>query len=178
MRVYLLRADSNHYESFIMRVGHLFEFARRFDGKPFKRSWKDVEIGLDPGRFPKGDTPSLIPGVPIFSGKAVKALQDVLEQNGELLPVIVGGEEYFLFNVTTVVDALDEPRSEVIRFNGSNKVLTISSYSFFGEKLASRIIFKIPQMLRGDVYVTEPFVKRVRSAGLKGFWFPLVWNSQ
>jgi hypothetical protein len=160
-----------------MKVGDLFEFARRFNGKPFKGTWKDVEIGLDPRRLPKGDTPSLIPGVPIFNRRAMDALRDVLEHNGELLPVIIVGEEYFLFNVTTVVDALDASNSEVIRFNGSTKVLNIRSYSFFSEKLSGRSIFKIPQTPTGDVFVTDAFVKRVNSAALKGFWFPLVWSS-
>lgn len=177
MRVYILRAHSDRYQSVLMKVGDLFAFARRFDGKPFKGSWKDVEIGLDPRRLPNGDTPSLIPGVPIFSGKAVAALQDFLKQNGELLPTIIEGDEYFLFNVTTVVDALDESSSKIDRFHGSTKVLYIDSYSFFGDKLSGISIFKIPQTPSGDVFVTDKFVKRVRSARLKGFWFPLVWSS-
>ena len=177
MRVYILRAHSDHYQSVLMRVGNLFEFARRFDGKPFKGSWKDVEIGLDPRRLPKGDTPSLIPGVPVFSGKAVTALQDVLEQNGELLPIFVEGDEYFLFNVTTVIDALDESNSKIDRFEGSSKVLYIDSYGFFREMLSGTFIFKIPQTPTGNVFVTDQFVGRVRAAGLKGFWFPLVWSS-
>jgi hypothetical protein len=49
---------------------------------------------------PKGDFPSLIPGTPVFSRKAVVELRDMLDGNGELLSTFIGPEEYFLFNVT------------------------------------------------------------------------------
>jgi hypothetical protein len=179
MKVYILDADSDRYKSLVMITGDLFEFAGRFDGKPMKRPWTDVKIGLAPdaNSFPKGDFPSLIPSVPMFSRRAITALGDLLEGNGEALPITCDSEEYFLFNVTRVVDSLDEPNSEIVRFEGSSRVLNIHNYAFFREKLFGFSIFKIPQLLR-NIFVTDIFVKRVKSAGLKGFWFPRVWSSE
>lgn len=177
MKVYVLGADSDRYESLIMPGGGLYEFAGRFNGSPMKNSVSDAKIKKDPRRLPKGDFPSLIPNVPVFSRRAVEALRDLLEGHGEILPVMISGDEYFLLNVTRVVDALDESNSEVIRFEGSSKVLNIRSHSFYEEKLFGIMIFKIPQVITMDVFVTDAFVERVRSAGLKGFWFPLVWSS-
>lgn len=45
------------------------------------------------------------------------------------------------------------------------------------EYLTGMSIIKIPQTSSSAVFVTDKFVKRVRSARLKGFWFPLVWSS-
>ncbi len=177
MKVYLLRADSDHYESLIMPGGDLYECARCFNGKPMKKLSTDLRIKKDPRRLPKGDFPSLIPNVPVFSPRAVETLRDLLEGNGEILPVMSSGDRYFLFNVTRVIDALDEPNSEVIRFEGCSKVLNIRSHSFYEEKLFGMVVFKIPQVVTMDVFVADPFVERVHSAGLKGFWFPLVWSN-
>lgn len=177
MKVYMLLADSDHYESLLMPGGDLYEFARRFNGKPMKRLGGDPKIKKYRGRLPKGDFPSLIPGVPVFSPRAVEALRDLLEETGEIFPVTISSEEYFVFNVTKIVDALDEPNSEVIRFKGSSKVLNIRSHSFYTEKLFGIVIFKIPQVITMDVFVTDTFVERVHSAGLEGFWFPAVWSS-
>lgn len=176
MKVYVLRADSDHYESLLMAGGDLYEFASRFNGKPMKKLGKDARIKKDPRRLPKGDFPSLIPGVPVFSRIAVEALRDLLEANGEIFPAKIDGERYFLFNVTRVADVLDEADSTLSRFK-DGRVFYIDCYSFLVEKLQGLSIFKIPQMVSGNIYVTDAFVELVESAGLKGFWFPAVWSS-
>jgi hypothetical protein len=90
---------------------------------------------------------------------------------------VIAGEEYFLFNVTRVIDALDESKSDIVRFQGKSKILDIESHYFCEEKLARTAIFKIPQIVTMDVFVTDLFVERVQTEGLKGFRFPLVWHS-
>ncbi len=79
--------------------------------------------------------------------------------------------------MTKVIDALDESNSEVIRFDGTSKVMHIGRYTFFREKLLDALIFKIPQFPASHVFVTDPFVDRVESTKLKGFWFPRVWSA-
>ena len=161
-----------------MTKGNLSEFIRRFSNSPTKSSCKDLELRFDSRRSPMGDFPSLTPALSVFSQKAVSALRDVLEENGKLVPIIAGGEDYFLFHATRVVDALDESNSEIIRFEGTSRVMYIETYAFFQEKLTEVILFKIPQLIDDTVFVTDQFVKRVRSARLKGFWFPLVWRGE
>jgi hypothetical protein len=179
LNVYMLRADSDHFKCLIMPNDDLFDFARRFNGKPMNCKTFYEIICVDPDSYssPKGDFPSLIPGVPVFSRRAVVELRDLLDGNGELLSTFIGPEEYFLFNVTRVIDALDVSRSDVIRFENSSKVLDIDSHVFYRGRIGGIPIFKIPQVLTMDVFVTDRFVDRVHTAGLKGFWFPLVWSS-
>ena len=180
MNVYYLRTAANKYQGLIVTQGNPHEFYHRFNGLPMKPSWKDVTVDWDPDtrRKPKGDFPDLFTHIPVFTPKAATALADLLQGNGELLPILIGGEEYVLFNVTRVTDALDESRSEIIRFDDSPKILNIEIHCFFQEKIGNTTIFKIPQVPTMDVFVTEEFVDRVRSARLKGFKFTLLWSSE
>lgn len=129
-----------------------------------------------PSRKRHGDTPGLTTHIPVFSPGAVLALGDSLEENGELLPITCEGQEYYLLNVTRLVDALDESNCQIERFD-DGRIMTIDRYSFVEEKLIGVVLFKLPQDPLGYVYVTDRFVNRVNGARLKGFKFPLIWGT-
>ena len=94
------------------------EFNRRFDGTPMKGKWTGEEkFAFVPRRLPKGDTPGLSSHIPVFSSLAATVLGDFLESSGELLPIICDKEKHFLFNVTRVIDSLDEANSELKLFD-------------------------------------------------------------
>ena len=178
MKVYILDADVNYYRPIYYVEKGVLDFIYRFKGTPIGKSWTGKEqFKFVPRRMPKGDTPGLDTHIPVFNPKAVKALADLLEGNGELLHISIGKERYSCYNVTRVVDALDEPNCEVVRFD-SGRIMDITRYSFVESKLAGVVMFKIPQELLGRVFVTEPFVERVKSAGLVGFKLPLVWSGE
>ena len=83
--------------------------------------------------------------------------------------------DFFVYNVTRVLDALDEAASELRRFGRDRRgrVKTIVRHAFVPE-LVTASIFRIPQKpLR--IYVTERFVDRVVAAELTGFSFSHVW---
>ena len=177
MRIYISCADVNRYRGLYYTEEDVMEFARRFDGTPMKSAWKVREsFSFVPRLMPKGDCPNFGTHVPVFNPRSVEILADLLEGNGELLPIRCDGEDYFLFNVTRVVDALDQQNSDLDLFDDGD-ILEIDRHVFIPEKLPSLSIFKIPQMVLADVFVTDPFVDRVESAGLKGFDFELVWSN-
>jgi hypothetical protein len=180
MNVYFLRAASHRHPGLLITHGDWSEFYDRFNGLPMKRPWTDVTVGWDPDirRKPKGDFPYLFSHIPVFTPTAIRALGDLLANNGELFPILIAGEEYSLYNVTRVIDALDESRSEIIRFENSSRVLEIEVHCFFPDRIGATTIFKIPQVVTSDVFVTDVFVDRVRSARLKGFEFTLLWSSE
>ncbi len=179
MNVYVLGTDCDKYRGIhYANDADVLEFHRRFDGRSLKYTWTGKEkFGFVQKRFPKGDTPSLSTHIPVFNLKAAKVLMDFLEPNGELLPITCNGESFFLFNVTRIVDALDEPNCKLERFDDGG-VMYVDEYAFLKEKLAGETVFKLPQLPLGWVYVTDPFVKRVRAAILKGFEFRHVWSSE
>ncbi len=177
MRVYILRADTNTFRGIYYKDAEGFsDFHRQFDGTPMK-TWRTGRetFRFDPDNLPKGDMASFDTPIPIFHPRAVDALAEFLEPNGELLPISCQGEEYFMFNVTRLVDALDEKHSDVDRFD-DGRVMDIDRWAFLNEKLVGETVFKLRQDPLGWVYVTDPFVKRVLETGLRGFRFPLVWS--
>ena len=100
----------------------------------------------------------------------------MLTGNGELLPLSCGEGEYYAFNVTTSIDALDESNSEVERFESSGRIMLVLKYAFFGVRLSGATIFKIPQFPRTHVYVTDKFRKIVINNHLTGFDFVNLWE--
>ena len=113
------------------------------------------------------DFPCVNLSIPAFSRRAVDALRDILEPNGELLPLISDVGEYYAYNITTMADVLDAERSEIQPFH-------IEKYVFFPERLRNYVIFTIPQdHVKG--FVTQRFVDRVEAAGLKGFDCVKIW---
>lgn len=178
MKVCTLDADMNHFRGlyYAAKKGGV-AFDKRFDGTPLKKSRRGTDkLGFVPRREPKGDFPNYSTHIPVFNAGAPAALAGLLEGNGELLPTICDGEECFLYNVTRVVDALDENNCGIERLD-SGGILDIERHAFHEKKLRGIPIFKIPQYVPGWVYVTDPFVKRVQETGLRGFAFSLVLSS-
>jgi hypothetical protein len=178
MKVYILDADVNKFRGiYYINEEDVVEFNRRFDGTPMKGKWTGEEkFAFVPRRLPKGDTPGLSSHIPVFSSLAATVLGDFLESSGELLPIICDEEKHFLFNVTQVIDSLDDANSELKLFD-DGEIMYIDRYSFIKERLIGVRIFKLPQRPLGWVYATDLLVDRVKAARLKGFKFRLVWSS-
>jgi len=128
-------------------------------------TWKPLEVIGRVRDF--NDYPCVTLIVPAFSRRAVDALRDFLEPNGELLPLISDVGEYYAYNITTIVDVLDVEHSVI-------KPIHIERYVFDPERLRDHTIFTIPQD-HVSGFVTQQFVDRVEAAGLKGFDFVKLW---
>jgi hypothetical protein len=124
---------------------------------------------------PYNDFPGVSGTLPAFSKRACDALMDLLKPNGELLPLEYERGEYFFYNVTTVIDALDISKSKC-RFwcDPPTTAAGISYFAFHEEKLARAPIFRI---IEKPIYtlVTNEFVDRVSECGLNGFEFNKIW---
>jgi hypothetical protein len=167
---------------------------KNFRGQPMQAIWRPIEYKVnvvpkeryDGWKYPPSDVYS--GKRVIFSRKAVDALYNLLEANGEILPLIFEGKEneYFAYNVLTVSNAVDEEKSEIDR-HPDGDFSHIKRYEFDPTQIAGLTIFKVwknksPRVptshtfISGDVFVTDPFVKRVKEAGLFGFDFRLKWS--
>lgn len=133
-----------------------------------------LELDFDGRTLPLPDFPVFSTSA-VLSRRAVDALLDLLVENGEILPLECTEGDFFVFNVTRELDALDEAASEIRRFSGKNRgrVKSIVRHVFRPERVTSAI-FRIPQKPQ-RVYVTQGFVDRVEQAGLTGFDFWYVW---
>jgi hypothetical protein len=132
--------------------------------------WKPVKVI---GRVRKFNDYPCIGSIPAFSQRAVDALRDLLEPNGELLPLISPLGSYYAYNVTTVADVLDLEHSE-IHWGRKPIAFDIKRYVFRAEQLQMLSIFRIPEEPSGT-YVTEVFASRVREHSLEGFNLIPAW---
>jgi hypothetical protein len=136
-------------------------------------TWKTLKVV---GRVaPFNDFPCLNMIYPAFSERACEKLGDMLEPNGELLPLDSISGRYFLYNITRIVDALDMENS-VCDFwcEPPTTAVDIDHFAFREKEIASLSIFRIYD-LPMCVFVTDVFARRVHEAGLNGFHFDMVW---
>jgi len=116
----------------------------------------------------------------ILRSRALELLRPDLEPYGEFLP-LRADETVSLFNVTTVVDALDEERSQIVRFDDGG-VLTIEKHVFRPDAIGDAQIFKLPERHDGvrvsSIYLQETIVRRIGELGLKGVAFDMVWSDE
>jgi len=178
MRVYPLKPDLKRYSTFSVEGQVPENFFWEFDGRSHAKDWKTITVSAadeDDAAVALPDF-AFIGVLPAFNVPAVDVLLPVLRPNGELLPVRHRRAEYMLYNVTRVADALDEESSVVKRFSGTGDVMKVEKFAFRPEVVRALEVFRIPQLLRGHVFVTDPFVTLVEANGLTGFDLSAVWS--
>jgi hypothetical protein len=156
--------------------------ALRFDGRSRQDSWTPVKMRRlttdERGRtLAESDFPSCSGGdMLLLRQRAVDALGELLRACGELLPLeCTGGAPLWTLNVTTLLDALDEDRSKLLRMPDSGEILRVKVPFFRSEGVAQAQLFKLARMPRGLIYVTEPVAQRIKSLPLRGIDFKQVW---
>lgn len=151
-----------------------------FDGEPRAATWvpiqmKHVREGSRGEKWVFGDFPAGGVGDLILSQRAKNKIGMILERYGELLPLLCDDGEYWTFNVTCFIDALDEGKSVVLRATDEDRILLIDKYVFHGEALEDAMLFKIPQLRRGAFLASEKFVELIKCSGLTGLAFRQIW---
>ncbi len=125
---------------------------------------------------PHNDFPCVNLTVPAFSRRAIDALRDFLEPNGELLPLISSVGEYYAYNITTVVDILDHERSEIKWYDEKHDIaLRILRYECYPKRMIGLSIFRVVEK-PASPFVHQVFVDRVKQHGLRGFRFKCLWS--
>ncbi len=178
MKIFELKADPKRYCNFALTdPTDNWIYNNAFNGRPLAAQWKTARITAADEDDATAELPdfALLGIVPVFSLRGMEALLDILKAAGELLPLRYPRGEYFAFNVTRVVDALDEDESKVQRF-ADGSVMSVSRYAFYPERVRDLPIFKIPELPKAYVFVSDAFVQRVADAELVGFHFKPLWE--
>jgi hypothetical protein len=176
MKTYILEAAPDIYQCLVLSLNEDMFWYRRLTGIPVAQEWPTPQVDII-YQHPKGkwlqasDFPSFtVSHIPVFSTKAVEILGDVLTKNGELLPLNCIDGEYFAYNVLNLVSALDQEKSDIVRFP-AGRIMTVRKYALYEDKLADQMIFKIPEIVLLSVFVTDRFKNQIEDAGLTGFCF-------
>lgn len=144
------------------------------DGRPVEwRTRPTLDVFIEQRRKkakPRADISALQPGALVLNARAYQVLGSVLAPFGQLLEVNVDGEVEYFYNVTNVVDCIDQDKS-VKRGSGA-----ISKEAFFERKVpVAPAIFKDPKTARSRIYANdaakEVLDKLIVGAGLVGVAF-------
>ena len=153
------------------------EYLWSLDGTSRRGTWQPIPVSLltvseDGSPRAAADLPWLGAHVLVLRPAAVAVLGPLLERHGELLPLSCQDADLWLFNTTTVVDALDEDRSELVAFDDGT-ILAVERYEF--RQAAVAPVFKVPQLLRGPLFVSDEFASLLRESGLTGLDLTEQW---
>jgi len=152
----------------------------KLDGTPRKSEWKPIFVKRVRASLREGNRPSDFPSrvdTLILRRSALDALRDMLEANGEVLPLATDdGVELYVHNMQTI-DALDWNRSIFDSYEEFNPCPWMKKPVFITSALEGVDIFKQARV-SNDLYVSNRFVARVKAAKLKGLEFTKVWSSE
>lgn len=145
------------------------------NGIPRASKWAPIPMRIlsteDQRNLIRSDAPWLGSHALIFKSGAAESLEAILCANGELLPLVCEVEPGLkIYNPTRLIDALDEDRSAVVRFQ-SGKIMMVQRYAFRPDVIGDIDIFKIPNLRVSPTFVTQRFVDCWKSSGLKGLDF-------
>lgn len=125
-----------------------------------------------------GDHSSPIPDVSkwidaslVLSPKAYRYLGDLLKSWGELLPVKVGEDTFYIFNCSTFGE-VDESQSEREYYEGEE--VGIKKIAFDADDVTNKLIFKTPFSSCIEIYCDERLSALVHEFELSGVVFAAV----
>jgi hypothetical protein len=169
--------DNRHYPV-LQNNGH--EDALKFGKLNFERLshvWKTPHFEF----YTNGKSSGLRPDISVvMPGIAFRSdLRELLFPESppeiEFLPIFVSGEAWLLMNCLCAISDYDEGKS-ILHRAGQGEIFLVQKLAILGRTLRCKF-FTVDGSNRAYIYVTEPFVNRVRELGLKGLNFKLIGNT-
>lgn len=178
MKVWKMWRVNQKYDDLVPVDEYTVEEMQSYDGRSHKDSWipKEVKRMQPANKRLLGDLSSYL-GEPVFSFNALEKLSDLIDNDVEVLPLINDEGDFSLINVTSVLNAINYEKASYKTFS-DGRIMRFIKYVFNEDVIASCNIFKIVDLPRGYVFVTDNFVNAVKKNKLKGFSFDLVWDSE
>ena len=186
MKVYKIRLDVNHYQSFQIEFEGddfpLDEFT--FDGNPKAATWKPPEVFVLHPKLKAGDFYAFCAGAFAAREASLREVRMHLEIAGELLPLIHEGERFVVLNVTDCINVLDQERTVWDIYADGTRGL-IRHPAFLPSRFTASSIFKIPEDNSVEIFTYEGFKSphdefkpTYERLGLTGLRFEEVWSDE
>lgn len=143
------------------------------NGQKKLSSWKAPQVHWSAQENDNEKTPDIAylnPGFYAFNEKALSVLRNILEENGELLPLPIKGEQWMAFNPTNEIDCIDSEETEwkIRRSGDKGRILKLVLNESDCKDAA---IFQIPETNKNSFYISEDFVNIVTVNQLTGIEF-------
>ena len=178
MKIWKLNFNVEEYDS-LVPVKYSLDKFQIFDGKKKEDYWTPLPVKrMEPEKgLDLGDASGFI-GFPAFNQKALSALEPLIRDSVEVLPLAFKEKPYWGINVVSVLDVLDYSKSIYRIFPNTNKIAIIEKYAFRNcAELKKHNIFKIIDEPQTRPFVSDEFKNAVEQNNLTGFLFELVWDS-
>lgn len=146
-----------------------------FNGASLKNQWEPFEV-FDYNKKKKSDTPNFLISFLVISQKCKEKLENILKDVVEFLPLIHSREKYWVLNVINIQDVIDLEKSIPVRLS-SGLITHFEKYEFISENLENQLIFKTPEH-DNRINCTDKLKEIIENAGLTGFVFKEIWNSE
>lgn len=175
MTVYVLKYDVD-YQGLMPVNEEWKKYLWAFYGESHAATWKPLEVEFNPHTAdqPVGDYLGYKSNLPTITQKAVDALQNVIQQTGELLPLICKEKPLWAFNVTNVLEGALDLEQSIYSLVSTGHLHSIKKYVFKEDVVADQYIFR-ESKINGKLFVTDRFRSIVEDAGLLGFEFEAVY---
>lgn len=155
-----------------------FDLVYQLDGAPRALEWEAPVVTLirdvDDGQLRPADTPWLGQHALVFRDQIVDQARHALASAGEFLQLTPdgGGAPLWLFNVTTVLNALDLEASELDRFPSSGRVMRVRRHVFRPDVVDTVAAFKVPEVR--TLFLSDGAVAALSQPPMAGLRFELV----
>ena len=177
MKIYELEFDVDNYKSIELTENRNADFYQMFDGRSLKEAWDELTVKYydeDEG-LKTGDAPGFT--IPVFNKKSLDILFTKIKNEVEILPLRIGNENLYGINVLTILDAVNYEKSDYKMFRDGKRIMKFNKISFKDSIIQGKNIFKIVDLKRSLIFVSEEFKRIVEENGLEGFLFELAWDS-
>jgi len=176
MKIYKLDFDVDNYRSVELCEEAEADYYQMFDGRSLKDNWRILRVKEydEDQDLRVGDAPGF--HIPLLNQKALELLRPLIQNDVEILPFQFGDELLYGLNVTTVLDAIDYSQSVYKTFRDGKRIMAFQKYSFKNSIVNNKNIFKIIDMPRGDVFVSESIFSIIVDSKLEGFELKLVYE--
>lgn len=149
----------------------------RFDGSRLADRWEAVEMTLIKQEvhphtpvWQHSDFPWFGSGLLVLRPSALNAVREILAPYGEFLPLRCAETPLWAFNVTELLDCLDEQASRIVRFR-NGEIMRIEHAVFHLEQIRAVAAFKVPDARYGPIFFGQELVDLIQAAGLRGLAF-------
>lgn len=180
LRIWKLGRDVDNFESLAWGNDEHdvdLSYIQSFNGASKEKNWIPLHLKRMGDNVEFSNTPGLSAHIPVFDKKAVDIMRDYLIGNAEILPIFCEDREFFVINVTSVLDCIDYEASEYKTFSDGVRIMRFVKYAFVEDKIKNVHIFKIKDEPLRSPFVSDAFRQKILDSDLTGFKFELVWDS-
>ncbi len=180
MKIWKLNFELDLYDN-LMPVNKIsIDELQTFDGRSKKDNWRAIKVKrMEPEKsLELSNAPGFYWHIPVFDKRAVDVLNKYLINTSEILLLKNEERDFYAINIIKILDCIDYENSEYKMFKDGKKIMRFKKYVFKQNAINDIHFFKIKDEPIGRPFVTDSFRNSVLDAGLTGFKFQLVWDSE